>query len=90
MSNMDFRRSDSLSWWLAGALIALVLAFDLLSIFMPQVAGMDLFPGSAFSIGVVFAFCIVAAVVGAAMYYVRRLNLEDAARQSRSGADRGP
>lgn len=86
---MDFRQSEALSWWLAGTLVALVLTFDLLSIFLPQVAGMELVPGTAVSLGIVFAFFIVAAVVLTAVYYVRRLNLEEAARQSRSGADSG-
>ena len=86
---MDFRRRESLSWRLGGALVVLVLTFDLLSIFLPQVAGMELAPGAVISIGIVFAFFIVMAVVVTAVYYVRRLNHEDTARQSCIGADPG-
>lgn len=86
MSNIQYRRRNSLSWRFAGALILLVLMFDLLSVFLPAVAGQALAPATVISIGIVFAFLIVAAVVASAVVYVHRLNQEDAGPPSIPGA----
>ena len=83
---MDLRRSESLSWKLGGALVGLVLAFDLLSIFLPRFAGMEVAPGAVVTAGLVFAFLIVAAIVLSAVYYGFWLKHEDPASQSGPGA----
>ena len=77
---------NALSWRLVSVLILLVLMFDLLSVLLPKVAGMALAPGVVISIGIAFAFVIVAAVIATAAFYVRRLNLENAGPTSSPGA----
>ncbi len=61
---------------LAGLLVAL-FAFDFLSVYMPAIMGREVYPGAVYSLGVIFALGIIAAVVSAAAYYVYRLNKAD-------------
>lgn len=58
---------------LSGLLFSLLL-FDLLSVYSPGIMGSEIYPGSVYTIGILFAFCIIIAVVISAAYYVHRLN----------------
>ena len=59
---------------LPGALIGLVLAFDLLSIYASGLMGAPLLQGGVISVGVIVALCVVLITLIAALYYVRRMN----------------
>ncbi len=86
MPHSEHRRRDALSFRLGALLIALVLAFDFCSVLAPDLAGRPLGAGGVFTAGILAAFLIVAAVVGSAVYYVRRMNHGDTAAQADSGA----
>jgi len=83
---MDLRRGELYSWTLGGGLVGLVLAFDLLSIFLPRVAGMEVAPGAIVTVGLAFAFLIVAAIVLTAVFYACWLKHEDPASRPVPGA----
>ena len=70
-----FRRiHDRLSWTLIGALIGLVLAFDLLSVYAQGFMGAPLVQGSVISVGMLMALLIILVILAAALYYVLRIN----------------
>ena len=65
---------DRLSWLLVGALIGLVLGFDLLSVYAREFMGAPVAAGSVISVGMIAAFCIVVVILAAALYYVMKVN----------------
>ncbi len=86
MPNTEHRRRDVLSFRLGALLILAVLTFDFGSVLAPALAGRPLAAGSIFTLGILFAFLIVAAIVATAVYYVCWLQHEDTASQSVPGA----
>ncbi len=84
---MEFHQQEVLSWRLAGSLILLVLIFDLLAMFLPDVVGREVSRGGVISIGIVFAIVIVVSVIVIAVYYVRKLNIGESI-PSNPGASR--
>ena len=70
-----FRRiHNRLSWVLISALIGLVLAFDLLSVYARGFMGAPLAEGSVISVGMLMALLTVLVILAAALYYVLRIN----------------
>ncbi len=70
-----FRRIHSrLSWTLISALVGLVLAFDLLSVYAKGFMGAPLAQGGVISVGMFMALFIVLFILAAALYYVIRIN----------------
>ena len=70
-----FRRiHNRLSWILISALVGLVLAFDLLSVYAKGFMGAPLAQGGVISVGMVMALFIVLVILAAALYYVLRIN----------------
>jgi uncharacterized membrane protein (DUF485 family) len=63
-----------LAWGLAAALIALVMVFNFTAAFAPDWFGRPLWPGTVYSIGVIFAFAVIVLVLCAAVFFVYRLN----------------
>lgn len=78
-SRATLSRRDAVAGRLGGALILLVIGFDLLSVLAPGLMGTPLLPGGVAGAGVFFAVFIVLAVIVTAVLFVRRLNREDAA-----------
>jgi len=68
------RRHDRLSHILVGALISLVLGFDLLSVYAREFMGTPVAVGSVISIGMVGGLCLIAMILAAALYYVLKVN----------------
>jgi uncharacterized membrane protein (DUF485 family) len=86
MPNIEHRRRDSLSFRLGAMLILAVLVFDFCSVLAPDLAGRPLVAGGTVTLGILFAFLIMIAVVATAVYYVCWLKHEDPASQSVTGA----
>ena len=63
-----------MSWRLISALIGLVLAFDLLSVYAKGFMGAPLIQGGVISVGMVMALLIVLVILAAALYYVVTIN----------------
>ena len=63
-----------MSWTLISALIGLVLAFDLLSVYAKGFMGAPLAQGGVISVGMGMALLIVLVILAAALYYVIRIN----------------
>ncbi len=55
---------------------ALVLIFDALAIYTPSVLTVAAWTGSAFTVGVIYAFGIVLSVIISTFYYSHRINRE--------------
>lgn len=56
---------------------ALVLVFDLLAIFAPEIMTMRLWSGLPFNTGIVLAVGIVFSVIASSFYYSYRINREE-------------
>lgn len=78
-SRATLSRRDTVAYRLGGALILLVIGFDLLSVLAPGVMGAPLLRGGVAGAGVFLAVFIVLAVIVTAVLFVRGLNREDAA-----------
>ena len=63
-----------LSGLLIGLLIGLVLLFDLICFYAPQLMGAPIATGSVISYGIVCGLVIVLIILAASLYYVRRMN----------------
>ena len=56
---------------------ALVFVFDALAIFEPTLFALPMWPGSAFNIGLIYAFVIIFSVIASTFYYSHRINQEE-------------
>lgn len=76
------QRRDRLAWRLGMTLVLAVFAFDLLSVLAPGLMALPV-GGGTITAGVVSAFAIVTAVIGVAVWFVRRLDRADPLRDPR-------
>jgi uncharacterized membrane protein (DUF485 family) len=56
---------------------ALVFVFDIVAIFEPTFFAREIWSGSIFTIGLAYAFVIIASVIISTFYYSHRINLEE-------------
>ena len=63
---------------------ALILLFDVLAIYTPGIMSIPIWKDSGFTIGVVYAFCIVLSVISFTFYYSHRINQEESAFTDKS------
>ena len=68
------KKRSRLAWGLCVFLTALVLVFDLVSIYMPAFAGAPAWEGTVLSRGIILAFIIIFTVIVSAVYYVHWVN----------------
>ena len=70
------KRRSRLSWSLISFLISLVVTFNLVTVFMPDLANKPVIEGTMITLGISSAFVIIVSIVVAAVYYVRWNNIE--------------
>ena len=71
------RDTQHLGWLLCGFLLALVIAFVLLSVLAPGVMGRPISAGNVLTVGFVLGIIDVLIVIGTAIYFEHRLNAAD-------------
>ena len=64
---------------------SLVLLFDVLGVYAPDIMTRSIGSDSVFTIGIIFALGIVLSVMGSAFYYSGRISREDRSRTGVSG-----
>ena len=70
------KRRSRLSWSLISLLIGLMIGFNLVTIFTPDLINRPVVHGSVITLGITLAFLIVFLIAAAAIYYVRWNNNE--------------
>ena len=66
---------------------ALILLFDLLAVFTPEVMTRPLSPTTPFTVGVVLALLIVFSVISATILYAWRVNQEESGLETAKGEE---
>lgn len=76
-------RRSRMAWGCTLLLLALYFAFDLASVYLPELLGRPLAPAGAISVGVFLAFALCVLAVALAAWYAHRANVDFAVLERR-------
>ena len=69
--------------------VGIVILFDFIAIYFPELMIIPVFPGTLFTLGAMIAFFIIASVIFFAFYYSHRINQEYLRFQEELERERG-